>query len=276
MEAHIGVASGAPAGENAPMHEPIPIEKGPDAPDLRGVVSVRQDEDGVIDALAADLLMQAHACVRAFGDFHLALSGGSTPQPLYRRLMFDPNYRNLPWKRTHLWIVDERCVPFDDERSNFGMIRELIVEPSDMPPEQVHPIVPLLDDSAAAYERELEEHLKWREPGHDRLDFVVLGMGEDGHVASLFPGSPALDDGGRLVLANEGPAVTPPPRITMTMRLLNASRVLALMVVGERKREAIARAQRGEDAVETFPVLGLDPSAGALRWYLDWEACPSR
>src|SRR5687768_12288568 len=95
-------------------------------PPLPGSVVIRETPDELIDAVAADLFFQAVACARTFGDFHLALSGGSTPEPLYARLMYDPNYRDLPWKRTHLWIVDERRVPPDDERSNFRMIRETI------------------------------------------------------------------------------------------------------------------------------------------------------
>src|SRR5690606_10674816 len=108
------------------------------------------------------------------------------------------------WKRTHLWIVDERRVPFDDPRSNFTMIRETIVDHSDIPREQVHPIFPLADHPDEDYERELREHLGWREKGHDRLDYVLLGMGADGHTASLFPRSPALRDDDRLVLVNAG------------------------------------------------------------------------
>jgi hypothetical protein len=87
----------------------------PVAPALPGTVVVRESADELVDAVAADLFIHALNCIRTFGDFHLALSGGSTPLPLYRRLMYDPSYRDLPWTRTHLWMVDERRVPFDDE-----------------------------------------------------------------------------------------------------------------------------------------------------------------
>lgn len=255
---------------------PIPLS-GPalPRPKLPGSVVVRETADEVIDAVAADLYFQALACVRAFGDFHLALSGGSTPEPLYRRLMYDPPYRELPWKRTHLWIVDERRVGFDDARSNFKMIQETIADHSDIPGDQVHPIFALSETADADYERELQEHLGWREKGHDRLDYVLLGMGEDGHTASLFPRSPALDDGGRLVLSNGGPFVTPPDRITMTFRMLNAARFLAILVLGERKRAAVERVASGQERVEDLPVLGIRPLAGEQRWYLDRAACPT-
>src|ERR1044072_6324125 len=100
---------------------PIPLVPMQRAPSLPGSVIVRQALDDLIDVVAAELYFHAKNCVRAFGDFHLALSGGSTPEPLYRRLMYDPNFRDLPWKRVQLWIVDERRVPLDDARSNFRM-----------------------------------------------------------------------------------------------------------------------------------------------------------
>lgn len=247
-------------------------------PALPGSVVVRQEVDEVIDAIAADLLMQSVACVRAFGDFHLALSGGSTPEPLYRRLMYDPNLRELPWKRTHLWLVDERRVGFEDDRSNFKMIREIIVDHSDIPREQVHPIFALAEDPAEQYERDLRETLGWRERGHDRLDYVLLGMGGDGHTASLFPRSPALVEGlaggEALVRVNAGPTVTPPDRVTMTLRMVNASRFVALMVTGEKKKDALARVVAGTESAAELPVRGVAPLAGEQRWYLDAEACP--
>ncbi len=261
------------------IYELAPI---PPTPRLPGTVVVRETPDEVVDAIAADLLLQAHQCVRTFGDFHLALSGGSTPVPLYMRLMYDPSYRELPWRRTHLWIVDERRVPFDDERSNFKMINEIIGDHSDIPREQIHPIFAMADDADVQYERVLQETLGWREKGQDRLDYVLLGMGSDGHTASLFPHSPALREEQRLVVVNSGPTVTPPDRVTMTYRLLNASRLLSVMVTGGGKRPAVGkveaawRSSRASErgAAEELPILGINPVGGELRWYLDYEACP--
>jgi 6-phosphogluconolactonase len=261
-----------------PLEAPPPLRR----PPLPGSVVVRATPDEVIDAIAADLYLQARNCVRTFGDFHLALSGGNTPDPVYRRLMYDPVYRELPWKRTHLWLVDERCVPPEDDRSNFKMIRDTLVLHSDIPREQVHPIDALSPTADVDYERELREHLGWREKGHDRLDFVVLGMGGDGHTASLFPHSPALHaadraGGGRLVAFNSGPTVMPPDRITMTYELLNASRFIAVLVMGAHKRDAVGRvASRngGSLTADDLPILGISPLGGELRWYLDHAACP--
>jgi 6-phosphogluconolactonase len=254
---------------------PYDISPGPSRPNLPGSVIVRETAEDLIDAISADLYFQAKNCARTFGDFHLALSGGNTPEPLYRRLMYDPNYRDLPWKRTHLWQVDERCVSPEDDRSNFKMLHETLVGHSDIPQSQVHAMHALSESGDLDYEREIRTNLEWREKGHDRFDYVLLGMGTDGHTASLFPRSPALTDPrGRLVLFNDGPTVTPPPRITMTLDLINATRFVAIMVVGPAKRPTIARVAAGKESTPDLPILGVSPVGGELRWYLDREACP--
>jgi 6-phosphogluconolactonase len=248
------------------------IDDTPEAPRLPGHVVLSEDADQALDAIGLDILSQAKACVRAFGDFHLALSGGSTPMPLYERMMIDPAYREMPWRRTHLWIVDERCVPFDHEKSNYGQIREIIGDHSDIPKSQMHPIHAYADDADTRYEAELREVLGWREKGHDRLDFVLLGMGDDGHTASLFPHSPALDVQDRFAIFNRGPAVTPPDRVTMTYTLINSARFVGALVVGPKKAPMIHRIVNGIDTPRDIPIKGIAPLGGELRWYLDSES----
>ncbi len=254
-----------------------PIDLAPDtaiaAPPLPGSVLTADTAERLHERLAADLIAQALNCVHQFGDYHLALSGGGTPMPFYERLMTDPNYRLMPWRRTHLWIVDERRVPFEDPKSNYRHIREIIVDHSDIPATQVHPILATDPDAPAQYERSLREALGWRERGHDRLDFVLLGMGDNGHTASLFPGTPVLDERVRWVSTCEGPTVTPPPRVTMTYPLLNAARFVGVLVVGAGKAAMISRVARGGDDYHALPIKGIRPHAGELRWYLDRAAC---
>ncbi len=246
------------------------------SPSLPGEVLVDSDRDDLIDAVAAEMMIHAQNCVRAFGDFHLALSGGSTPMPLYERLMYDPVLRSFPWSRTHLWIVDERCVPFDHDKSNFRQIKEIIADHSGIPAEQVHPVPVMEPDADVAYERELREHLGWREKGQDRLDYVLLGMGDDGHTASLFPLHPALDERDRLVVRCTGPLVTPPDRVSMTYPLINAARFVAVFVCGEKKFPTISRVSRGDDDFHTLPIKAVQPLAGTLKWYLDLAAATGR
>ncbi len=239
---------------------------------LPGETVWRESADETLDTLAGEMMVHAMSCVRACGSFHMALSGGSTPMPLYRRLMIGPEYREFPWSHTHLWIVDERRVPFDDERSNFGTIREVLVEHSGIPSAHVHPMDGAHDDADVRYEAELVRELAARGRGKDRLDFVLLGMGADGHTASLFPGSPASTETRRLVRFNDGPKVTPPARITMTFPLINSARFIAVLVTGKSKRETLKKVAARAGGVQALPILGVAPLGGSLRWYVDGEA----
>ncbi len=259
-------------GESAVGYQ---LEPEPTAPDLPGSTVLRKDVEDITYALAADLLIHANNCVRSFGDFHLALSGGSTPMPLYARLMTDPAFRMFPWNRTHLWIVDDRCVEPHDDRFNYKHIHDYLADHSGIPHRNLHPMPVLEDDGDTRYERELQQVLAWREKGHDRLDFVLLGMGDDGHTASLFPNSPALDSGDRLITFNRGPAVTPPDRMTMTYRLINASRFIAVLVTGSKKAATVAQLTKPGASRRDLPILGVEPIGGTLRWYLDHAACPT-
>lgn len=261
-------AGDEPAGDFAS----VPDAKRPTPPALPGAVATRTEAEDLLESLASDLLAHAFNCVREFGDFHLALSGGHTPFPLYRLLMIDPRWRGFPWRRTHLWIVDERRVPFADPLSNWGQIEGLIVEHADIPREQAHPIEATEPDAAARYEAKLKETLAWREKGHDRLDFVLLGMGDNGHTASLFPNTAVLHERERLVADCDGPTVTP-PRVTMTYPLINAARFIAVLVTGAGKTSMLKRVAAGKDSADDLPILGIKPVGGELRWYLDGAAC---
>lgn len=251
------------------------LEAEPTPPPLPGDVVVRNDAHDTITAACADLMLHAANCVRSFGDFHLALSGGSTPLPMYMRLMVDPLYRGFPWSRTHLWIVDERCVPLDHDSSNYRHIAEILGDHSDIPKANLHPIRADQPGAAEAYERELRQTLAWREKGQDRLDYALLGMGGDGHTASLFPHSPALEATDCLVVENDGPTVTPPPRITMTYTLLNATRFIGVLALGSGKADRLKMLMPDGVAAsaQENPILGIAPIGGTLRWYLDGDAC---
>ena len=252
----------------------------PDAfevPALPGGVNVGADEEDVQERLGRDLVVAAKQAVGARGVFHLALSGGGTPMPFYRRLMIDPLFRELPWSHTHLWIVDERRAPFDSDLNNFRHIHELVVDHVDMARSHVHPIPVDREDAAEAYEDDLRETLALGgspgDPDRGRLDFVLLGMGGDGHTASLFPHTAALNEEVRWVVDNDGPSVVPPPRVTMTYPLINAARSVAFLVLGSGKAEMIRRVAKDADGFETLPCKGIRPRNGELVWYLDRAAC---
>ena len=268
----------APDSHPDDSHIGFELEAAPDAPDLPGEVVLRSTPEDVFDALAADLLMHAHNCVRSFGDVHIALSGGSTPLPFYQHLMIDPRYRDFPWRRAHIWLVDERRVPIDDDRSNTKHIGAYL-DPahSDIPERNFHVYDWCSDTIEDTFASDLRSALAWREKGHDRLDFALLGLGADGHTASLFPNSPALEETIKPVRINAGPNVTPPERVTMTFPLLNAARFAAFLVLGQSKRDILRTLAIHKDPsardVHAYPALGIHPVGGALRWYLDHDAC---
>jgi 6-phosphogluconolactonase len=246
-------------------------------PALPGEVAVLPTVHEVHDRLAADLVMHAENCVRQFGDFHLALSGGPVLEPFYQRLMYDPDCRRLPWRRTHLWFVDEHCLPFEDERSCFRLISETLGDHADIPPEQFHPIFAESETAIHDYETQIREALAWREKGQDRLDCALLTMSADGGTAGLAPFSPLVGDEGngrpaalmgRTIDRDGGHA-----RVTMTLPFLNAARFVAVLILGDAMAETVMRLTEADESVDAMPVRGLAPINGELRWYLDAAAC---
>lgn len=244
----------------------------PVPPKLPGAVVWRETQDDVLDAAAADLFIQAKNCVRAFGDFHLAVSVNDATEPLLRRLMYDPGMRDLPWKRTHLWIADERALSPADERSRFGQLKQLVIDPSDIPAEQAHAIDGLADAADRIYEAQLREHLAWREKGHDRLDCVLLGLGAEGGIAGLAPGEPDADHSRLAVKSGTTDAAR--SAVTLTLSMINAARLVSVMATGPDRREIIRRLVRGPGPAAS-PARKLAPLAGELRWYLDQDATPT-
>ncbi len=243
---------------------------------LPGTVVVAPDTETLFDKLGESLMSAALGAVAERGVFHLALSGGGTPEPFYVRLVTDPKFRLIPWQKTHVWIVDERKVAEDHAKSNIKMIREALTDHVSVSAEHVHPMPVLADDPPGSYETELEAafDMKVADGGVPRLDFVLLGMGGDCHTASLFPESPALGVADRWIVENDGEKVVPPPRLTMTFPLLNAARQIAPLMVGSGKLAALGRVhdlhEAGETDVENVPISGIAPNGdGRLTWYLD-------
>lgn len=185
------------------------------------------------DALAA-ILREGLA---ARGEAHIALNGGSTPRPVYERM------RELvdDWSAVHLWWCDERCVPPDDDESNFKLADETLIGPLGMGADRVHRMRGELgpEAGAQAYAAELAEHLELDDAGIPVLDVVHLGLGPDGHTASLFPDHPALRVTGWATVAVSDAPKPPPERISLSIACLNAARRRVLHTVGDGKRDAV-------------------------------------
>lgn len=242
---------------------------------LRGEQIVCATAEGCAARLATALVEHLRHRLELFASVHVALSGGSSGQLLCSALAQGNELRAAEWARVHLWLVDERSVADGDPRRNFGLIRAGLAPHVPLPGENLHPMLVLQADGAARYEQDLRNALGERQDANERcLDAVVLGMGADGHTASLFAGTPALDERERWIVLNDGEQVAPPrPRMTMTFPLLNRARFIALLVTGEGKRATLRWLAAGDHP--TLPVAGVIPAAGSrLLWFLDQAALP--
>ena len=213
-------------------------------------------------AAAAELLIEA-----AGGGGQIALTGGSTPRSAYQRAAV----ADVQWSRTTLWWGDERCVPPDDESSNYALARETLLDAIAGPAPEVHRMRGELGphEGAAAYETELHEVFG---AGMPELDLILLGMGADGHCASLFPGQPTVEEDVRLVVGVERGGMEPyVPRISLTLPVINAARQVVFLVTGEDKADAVARAFEAEPTPDT-PASLVTPASGRLVALLDRAA----
>lgn len=233
---------------------------------------VEPDVEALVGVLARRLCEVARGSAELRGEFHVALSGGTTPWRLYDELVSGPGGAGFPWEHAHVWVVDDRCVPASDPRNNSATLADRFVTRGPLSPPRFHPMPTTDPRGADRYEQELRQHLERAAHG-GRLDAVLLGMGTDGHTASLFPESPALDETRRWVVQNDGPRVVEPrPRITMTYPALNAARNVFVLVTGAGKRPALARVAAENDRAQ-LPIVGVTPRAdAAFAWYLDAEA----
>jgi 6-phosphogluconolactonase len=211
------------------------------------------------------------ASVSLRGRFIIALSGGTTPRFMHRLLAEAPYVSTMPWNNTHIFWVDERCVPADDPASNYGRARADLLSRVPIPNNQVHQMPVGLDpgEGAAAYQQELIQafqSLPWETPV---FDLIFLGIGTDGHTASLFPGQEALTEKERLVVSVKGgnPDVN---RITMTLPLINHAKEIVFMVAG--KEKAIILKDILEGPSNRFPAQMVQPLFGGLTWLVDEDA----
>src|SRR5690349_5164582 len=198
------------------------------------------DLEALSQAAAKEIVEVARASATARGRFSLALSGGNTPKRTYQLLV--ERYRDaIDWGKIDIVFGDERFVAREDPRSNYRMAREAFLASAPVPAERVYAVptdVPTVDDAAQGYERTLRRVLAPDAAGTATIDLVLLGVGPDGHTASLFPGSPALDERERWVSAVAAPTTVQPavPRVTVTLPFLNGARHVVFLVAGADKR----------------------------------------
>lgn len=230
---------------------------------------IAADEAQLAETLAIFVAARAREALAARGRFDIALAGGSTPKAAYALLAAEPYRSSVAWSRARFFFSDERCVAPDDPQSNFKTARDVLLGPLDIAPGQIFRMLGEIDPqlAAAAYADVLHAELG----AMPALDLVLLGMGADGHTASLFPGSDPFQDGDKLVRA-PWIAKLSVHRITLTPRAINAARTVAIVTSGEAKARALKEAIQGPyDAVRT-PIQAVHPDGGSLSWFVDAAA----
>ena len=212
----------------------------------------------------------AEECVADHGRFTIALSGGSTPRKLYRVLATPPHAKQMTWDQWHVFWGDERRVPPDHEDSNYRMAREALLDHVSIPPAHVHrmrgEVAP--QEAAGEYETVLREVFQTPLPS---FDLILLGIGEDGHTASLFPSTQALREQHRLVVANWAPHLKA-HRITFTLPLINAAKVVAFLATDESKAEVLRGVLEPTPGEGILPTAMVRPTHGTIQWFLSEEA----
>lgn len=226
----------------------------------------------LVEQLAQDMQEAAEAAVREDGVFHLALSGGSAPLALFHRL--SRYHFSFPWSETHVWMVDERCVPLDELDSNFHTLHEHLLRHLRIPYYNIHPMPVQInqrlcveeDGGALLYEKEVIKLVNG-----SSFHFVLLGVGYDSHTASLFPGCKVNVNDKSLVALTESPN-KPHQRMSLTFSAINQAQRVALLVMGKGKHETITQLSRVKDQPDKWPITGVKPASGRLVWYIDNDA----
>lgn len=210
-----------------------------------------------------------NAAIDEFGTCSIALSGGKTPQPVYQSLAREA----LPWSKTKIFFADERCVPPHHADSNYRMIQQSLLEPARISPGNVFRIPGEAQDPKAGaqqYEATIRTALQLRRRAWPRFDVMLLGIGSDGHTASLFPGSPALDERERIVVAPYVDTLKA-SRISLTLPAINASSLILFLVQGAEKALAVKAVLEGH-VPDPLPAARVKPTTGKLVWMMDETA----
>jgi 6-phosphogluconolactonase len=226
---------------------------------------------------AADMIVStAAAAIRSRGQAMIALCGGRTPQPAYALVAQSPRVNAIDWTRTFVFLTDERFVPANDPENNFGMLQRTLLAPAGVEAPHVFPIptgLATASAAASAYEATLAATFAQSRDDPPRFDLIVLGLGEDGHVASLFPGAAALDVRDQWVVASPPGSLAPPvERVTLTLPVLNAARTILFLASGANKAAALRDALAERPGGDPLPAARVRPVDGDVTWLVDAAA----
>jgi 6-phosphogluconolactonase len=269
------VARAGAGAERDRVSEPPASPAGSASSRARPEVQVFADVQSLARAAAEIVMTVARSGLRDGGRFKIALAGGSTPTRLYGLLATGEYARRIDWPRVEVFWGDERCVPPEHPASNYRSARESLLDQVPIPAENVHRMLGEVEpgEAAAAYERDLRASFATtsgppRTDRGSRFDLVLLGLGADGHTASLFPGSAAIHEPERWVVAHRVNAA-PSWRITLTPVLLNASAEVLFLVTGGEKAPALRRVLQGPHQPDLQPAQTIAPHSGRVRWLVE-------
>ena len=228
------------------------------------------DKEALVQQAVEYFIETAQEQIGDKGVFTVALSGGSTPKPVYAELAKPENRERVDWEKVQLFWGDERPVSTDDPQSNYRMVRETLLDQIDIPAENVHRVPAEMDVRMGAfqYEEELRAFFSGEWP---TFDFVFLGMGNDGHTASLFPHSAGLNEDFRWFIANYAPSMDS-WRLTLTAPAINAARFILVLVEGVGKADRLKMVLGDPREPDEMPIQMIDPSQGEMVWLVDQAA----
>lgn len=234
-------------------------------------LTIYPDPDAFVHGAAELVAGLAQAAIAETGRFTIALAGGGTPRPIYALLATPEFAGRIDWAKVQVFFGDERCVPPEDERSNFRMAREALLDHVPLPPANVHRIRGEDDPARAALAYEQGMRAFFRTQGPPALDLICLGLGDNGHTASLFPGTASLCEAERWVVS-QYVEVMQAWRVTFTPALINAARHAVFMVAGADKAEVLGRVLTGPYQPEVLPAQLVQTADGGTRWLVDAAA----
>lgn len=235
-------------------------------------VTVLPDPETLAAEAADRFVTFAQTAVVTNGRFSVALAGGGTPQAMYRLLAQSPRKGQIAWPKVHIFWGDERFVPPYDPDNLWRMAQETFLNEVPLPAANIHPMPTVGLTPAAAARQYARTIVRFFAPAPPRFDLILLGMGPDGHTASIFPGQAAVASAERLVAVVTNSPKPPPTRLTLTYKVINQAAIIMFLVTGGEKATAVAQLLAGKRDRNQWPAQGVQPEHGRLLWLLDQAA----
>jgi 6-phosphogluconolactonase len=237
------------------------------------IVKISKKYTVMSEEVANDILKLSRKKIKEKGSFTIALSGGSTPKGVYLAMANKDYIGEFDWENIHFFWTDERFVDADDIKSNYRMVAEALITKIDIPPQNIHPIKTQVKSpkiAAEKYEEELRSFFELAKGEFPTFDLVLLGLGQDGHTASLFPGTEALEEKERLAVSVKHDELAE-ERISLTYPVINHAKKIMFIVSGREKSDILKKAL-DEETAGAFPAGKIRPENGELVWYVDVHA----